>query len=73
MRAHVELGARTAAPAPESSRIAGTVAEWESWTGMAFPDDGEHVFPGGLSTLAIDHARDLGSYREPNVWMVHTI
>ncbi|KJS51756.1 hypothetical protein VM98_35415, partial [Streptomyces rubellomurinus subsp. indigoferus] len=52
-----------------SSRITGTVAEWESWTGLAFPEDGDYVFPGGLSTLRSECARDLGSYLEPGVWM----
>jgi hypothetical protein len=72
IRLHVRHGGRIATPIPRSSRITGTVAEWESWTGMAFPDDGDYVFPGGLALLRIDRDRDLGSYWEPNVWIVHT-
>ena len=37
MRVHERLGARVGAPLPESLRITGTVAEWESWTGLSFP------------------------------------
>ena len=53
--------------------IVGTVAEWEEWTGMRFPDDGQYTFPAGLAPVEIDHGQDLGSYWEPNVWIVHTI
>ena len=73
IRVHARLGATMAAAIPHSSRITGTVAEWESWTQMAFPDDGEFVFPGGLTTLHVDHGADLGLYWEPNVWMVHPV
>ena len=71
MRVHERLGARVCDPLPESLRITGTVAEWESWTGMAFPESGDYVFPEGLAPVYIDRAADRGSYWEPNVWMVH--
>jgi GNAT superfamily N-acetyltransferase len=71
MRVHERLGARVATPLPRSMRITGTVAEWESWTGLAFPESGDYVFPHGLALLSIDRADDRGSYWEPNVWMVH--
>ncbi|MER5768189.1 GNAT family N-acetyltransferase [Streptomyces sp. NPDC001985] len=69
IRVQVRLGGVVAAGVSESSRITGTVAEWESWTGMAFPEDGEYVFPEGLSTLRVDRDRDLASYWEPGVWI----
>jgi len=68
---HERLGARVLHPLPRSLRITGTVAEWESWTAMAFPESGEYVFPEGLATVQIDRSADRGSYWEPNVWMVH--
>jgi hypothetical protein len=71
MRIPERVGARVSTPLPESMRITGTVGDWESWTGMVFPDSGEYVFPQGLSTVHIDHAEDRGSYWEPNVWMIH--
>jgi GNAT superfamily N-acetyltransferase len=71
MRVHERLGARVATPLPHSMRITGTVAEWEQWTGMAFPDSGDYVFPEGLATVQIDRTEDRGAYWEPNVWMVH--
>ncbi len=71
MRLHERLGARTSTPLPRPLRITGTVAEWEGWTGMALPATGDYVFPEGLATLHVDRDADLGSYWEPNVWMVH--
>jgi GNAT superfamily N-acetyltransferase len=71
MRVHERLGARCARPMPESLRITAAVAEWEKWTGMAFPESGDYVFPEGLAPLHIDRSTDLGSYWEPNIWMVH--
>jgi hypothetical protein len=73
MRTHERLGAHVLRPEPRSVKITGTVAEWEGWTQMTFPRSGAYWFPGGLTTLAIDHDGDLGSYWEPNVWMHHTL
>jgi GNAT superfamily N-acetyltransferase len=73
MRVHERLGAEILEPEPESLRITGSVAEWESWTDMAFPDSGEYVFPQCLAPLTIDRAADRGSYWEPNVWMLHAL
>jgi len=73
LRTHERLGAETLAPEPRSLRITGSVAEWEEWVGMAFPESGEYTFPGGLTTVAIDREADVGRYWEPNVWMRHTV
>jgi hypothetical protein len=71
MRLHERLGARVATPLPRSLRISGSVGDWESWTGQAFPESGEYTFPHGLAPVTIDRERDLGLYWEPNVWLVH--
>jgi hypothetical protein len=42
MRVHERLGAAVLKPEPRSLRITGITAEWESWTGMAFPDSGDY-------------------------------
>lgn len=73
MRVHERLGGAVLRPEPHSLRITGTVPEWESWTGMAFPESGEYVFPGGLATVEIDREADQGRYWEPNVWMRHDV
>ena len=73
LRVHERAGAKVLKAEPQSLRITGTVAEWEEWTEMPFPESGEYVFPGGLATLEIDRERDAGRYWEPNVWMVHAV
>jgi GNAT superfamily N-acetyltransferase len=73
IRIHTRRGGEIIKPSPHSMRIAGTVAEWEEWTGMRFPDDGQYTFPAGLAPVVIDHGQDTGTYWEPNVWIVHTL
>jgi hypothetical protein len=69
MRVHARLGARILRAAPQSMHIAAPVEDWEAWTGMAFPADGQYVFPHGLAPLTVSGG--AGDYWEPNVWMLH--
>jgi GNAT superfamily N-acetyltransferase len=71
MRVHEALGARIGPTLARSLHITGSVAQWEAWTGLAFPDSGHYVFPLGLAPVSIDRGTDVGSYWEPNVWMIH--
>jgi GNAT superfamily N-acetyltransferase len=71
LRIHEVVGGEILAAAPRSMVIRGTAAEWEEWTGMAFPSDGEYVFPGGLATLVFDDG--VGTHVEPNVWVLHRL
>jgi hypothetical protein len=73
LRVHTGLGARIGPPIPESMRITGSVADWESWTKMRFPETGDYVFPEGLALLHVDRERDAGEYWEPNIWVIHPI
>lgn len=73
LRVHVRLGARIERVARSSMTITGTVAEWEGWTGLRFPGSGSYVVPGALVPVEIDRARDVGTYVEPNVWVVHEL
>jgi hypothetical protein len=69
MRVHARLGGRILRPEPKSLRITAPITEWEAWTGMTFPTDGDYVFPRGLAPLQVSDA--TGYYWEPNVWMIH--
>jgi GNAT superfamily N-acetyltransferase len=71
LRTHERLGATLLGIAPESMRIEGPVADWEAWTGMAFPEDGDYVVPGALLPVRFEGGRGL--YVEPNVWMRHPV
>lgn len=73
MRVHERLGARVATTLPRSMRITGTVSDWESWTGLDFPESGDYVFPEGLATVQIDTEADQGSYWDPTCgWCIPT-
>ena len=54
VRVHTQLGARIGPVIPRSLNITGTVAEWEAWTGLQFPETGAYVFPAGLTTVRAD-------------------
>jgi hypothetical protein len=71
IRTHQRLGARILRPAPRSMVITGTVAEWEAWTGMTFPQTGRYVVPDALDLVRVDREADRGSYAETNLWMRH--
>jgi GNAT superfamily N-acetyltransferase len=71
VRVHTRLGARIGPAIPRSLHITGSVGEWESWTGMPFPETGDYVFPAGLATVHIDRDIDTGEYWEPNIWIIH--
>lgn len=71
LRTHERLGAQIVKVAGRSSTVAGSVAQWEEWAQMTFPETGAYVVPGALVPVDIDRERDEGIYVEPNVWMVH--
>jgi len=73
IRIHVRLGGRLSRPEPRSMHIRGSVAEWETWTGMAFPASGSYVVPGACAPVTIDRGSDVGTYHDPNVWIIHDI
>lgn len=71
MRLHERCGARVGTPLPDSMRVSGTVGEWETWIDLGLPESGSCVFPHGLAPLVVDREADVGTYWEPNVWMIH--
>ncbi len=73
IRLHVRLGAEIMKPVPRSLHITGTVAEWEEWVDLPFPESGTYVFPNGLAPLDVDRESDRCEYWEPNVWVRHRI
>ena len=72
LRVHWKLGAEYLKVAPKATTIIGTVAEWEEWTGMSFPESGAYVVPGALQPVSIDRTRNSGFYEDPNVWVRHS-
>ena len=73
IRVHARMGAELLSVAPRTLLITGSVAEWEHWTDMRFPDSGSYVVPGALQPVVIDKTADEGRYEDPNVWMRHAV
>ncbi|HVC57485.1 MAG TPA: hypothetical protein VND95_16140 [Stellaceae bacterium] len=73
LRTHVRAGGRVVGIAPTSMVIAGTLAEWSSWTGMEFTQSGEIVVPGALSPVHVSCEQDHAVYVEPNLWVHHRV
>jgi GNAT superfamily N-acetyltransferase len=73
LRVHVRLGGEILSICRHAMRVPGTVAQWEHWAGMKFPESGSYTVPGALTPVTVDRDRDLAEYIEPNVWTVHPI
>jgi len=73
LRTHERIGGEILKVAHQSMVISGSVAEWEGWAEMSFPESGDYVVPGALTVVSIDRDADVGTYVEPNVWMVHRL
>jgi len=53
--------------------IPGTLAQWEEWTHLRFPQSGDYIIPGALAPVHIDIEQDQGLYLEPNVCVEHQL
>ena len=73
LRTHVRAGGEIVKVAPTSMVIAGTIAEWRRWTGMAFAASGPVAIPGALVRMHVVAGADHAVYVEPNVWVRHTV
>jgi hypothetical protein len=73
LRVHWKLGAVPLKTMPKSITVVGTVAEWEEWTGMSFPESGSYIVPGALEPVRIDRERDRGSVDDPNLWIQYAM
>ena len=73
LRVHVRAGAQVLKIAPRALTVDASVAEWEAWAGMAFPDSGAYVVPGALQPVQVNREADVAHYDDPNVWMRHPV
>lgn len=73
LRAHWRSGGEILKTADPSMVVEASIDDWESWTGMKFPETGEYVIPDALAPIKIDRPMNLGRYIEPNVWVHHPI
>lgn len=54
LRVHVRAGARILKVCHHSKTIRGTLAEWEQWTEMKFPQSGHYVIPYALNPIEMN-------------------
>jgi hypothetical protein len=71
LRVHVKLGAQVIKPCHKAMRVTGSIADWEAWTGLRFPETGRYIVPGALAPVEVEREQNLGLYVEPNVWVFH--
>jgi len=73
IRLHLRLDGRLVKASPLSMEMRGSVADWETWAGMAFPESGLYVVPRATGPVEIDRERDEGVHFDQNVWVVHDL
>ena len=70
---HAKSGASISGVCPESVVVRATLTKWRDWTGCQFTTSGKEIVPGALAPVDVDVERNLGTYREPNVWMKYSL
>ena len=73
LRTHERLGAKVLTCVDNTLTVKGTIRDWQTWTGMIFPESGCYIVDGALEPVTIDVAADSGVYHDPNVWMRHRV
>jgi len=73
LRVHENLGGKIIKVCSTAMDIRGSVQDWMNWTGMNFPKTGSYKIKGALKPVDVDLERDIVTYIEPNVWMIHEL
>ncbi len=71
LRSHLSAGGKIVGPAARSMVVEEPIGFWEMWAGRDFPETGDYAVDGALAPVAIDLARGVGRYVEPNVWFAY--
>lgn len=73
LRVHVRAGGEIIKLSPNTLTVISSVAEWESWTRMRFPESGRYIVPGALEPVDIDCENNIGRYEDPSIWLKYHI
>ncbi|WP_369309303.1 GNAT family N-acetyltransferase [Providencia rettgeri] len=73
IRTHWRLGATVLQSVHRSMVITGSITDWQSWTGMSFPQSGKYIIPNALVPVTVDVPHQKVEYIEPNLWMLHAL
>lgn len=73
VRTHLKGGAEIIKVCEHSMSIRGNVSFWESMLGEKVAKSGAYFLKGALKPIDIDLQKDLGEYKEPNIWIKYDI
>lgn len=73
LRVHARLNAKIIKINHNSLTVTSSVANWENWTRMNFPESGRYIVPGALEPVYIDCEKKIGHYEEPSIWVKYDI
>jgi GNAT superfamily N-acetyltransferase len=73
LRVHIRAGGLIRNVAPTSMTIPGTLAQWRTWTDLAFDVPGPVRVRGALVPVMCAPEHDVAVYVEPNVWVHHRL
>jgi GNAT superfamily N-acetyltransferase len=73
IRVHIKTGGSIVSVCSESMTIRGSVSDWEEWTGLTFPSSGEYIVYKALCPVKMDLEKNMGTYTEPNIWIIHSV
>ena len=71
IRVHIKAGGKILHTCHQSMDISGTITEWEEWTRTKFFTSGDYIIDQALVPVHINREKNLGLYKEPNVWFLH--
>ena len=71
LRTHLRMGATVVATTETSQTFCGTVAQWQTWSGLEMPASGRYLVKDALAPLELDHTEDRGTLTEPGIWVRH--
>jgi hypothetical protein len=73
LRVHIRAGGQITGTSERAMTIAGSLADWRSWTGLPFDTTGPVEVPGALVPVHCDTVHDHAVYCEPCVWVRHRL
>ncbi|WP_167957212.1 hypothetical protein [Anaerosporobacter faecicola] len=72
LRVHVKAGGDIVKQCRGIS-IWAPIEQWKEWSGLYFGSTGEYIVPGALNPVHVDIDKNLGTYTQDNIWVVHRV
>lgn len=72
LRVHIKAGGKIVKQCKGIS-IRSSIEEWKEWTRLHFGSTGEYIVPGALNPVYADLDKNLVTYTQDNVWVVHHV